>query len=166
MSTTFTRGENPLRADKLNSAFSERVSRGGDTMLGPLVLSRNPQQLLECATKQYVDSNAPPGTPGPPGPAGPQGIQGVAGPTGPQGNTGATGSQGPQGNTGATGSQGPQGNTGAQGIQGVAGPQGPAGTVTIADTAPTLTHGAMWFDSVSSRLFIGYNDGNTTQWVV
>jgi hypothetical protein len=54
-STSFTRGENPLRADKLNQALSERVNRDGDTMLGPLILSRDPVETGEAATKQYVD---------------------------------------------------------------------------------------------------------------
>ena len=168
MSVTFYRGENPLRAEKLNEAFAQ--------------------------TKQYIDSRVsssggivgPPGPPGAmgnpgppgadsvvPGPAGPQGPTGntgatgpastVPGPTGPAGPTGATG---PQGNTGATGAQGPIGNTGPQGATGSTGPQGPAGTVTVADIAPTLTSGALWFDSVGVRLYIGYNDGTSTQWVL
>jgi hypothetical protein len=37
--------------------------------------------------------------------------------------------------------------------------------VTIADAAPTLTHGLLWFDSVSAKLYIGLNDGTSTQWV-
>jgi len=53
----FFRGENPLRADKLNLAFSERVYRGGDTMLGKLVLAMDPVNALDAATKQYVDRN-------------------------------------------------------------------------------------------------------------
>jgi len=85
MSTTFTRGENPLRADKLNSAFNERVSRSGDTMQGPLLLSRPPQQAFEAATKDYVDAFnqlGPPGPPGITGPAGPPGTTTFAGLTG------------------------------------------------------------------------------------
>jgi len=53
---TFFRGENPLKADKLNLAFSERVYRGGDTMTGVLTLWRDPVLALEAATKQYVDN--------------------------------------------------------------------------------------------------------------
>jgi Collagen triple helix repeat (20 copies). len=260
VSVTFTRGENPLRADKLNQAFSERVSRGGDTMQGPLYLRGDPKVFNEAATKQYVDAYnsvgpagppGPPGAPGPKGDTGAQGNIGPTGPTGPQGATGATGAtgaastvpgpagptgatgpqgatgaqgapgaqgntgpQGPQGATGATGAastvpgptgpqgatgpQGPIGNTGAtgptgaQGVkgdtgdtgpqgsvgatgpqgpigntgpQGATGPQGPAGTVTISDTLPTISNGAMWFDSVGTQLYIGYNDGNSMQWV-
>ena len=55
--TVFMRGENPLRADKLNTAFSERVLRSGDAMNGPLLLWRDPTQAFEAATKQYVDTH-------------------------------------------------------------------------------------------------------------
>jgi len=55
MSTTFFRGENPLKADKLNTAFAERVSRGGDTMQGMLRLAADPVAAFDAATKQYVD---------------------------------------------------------------------------------------------------------------
>jgi hypothetical protein len=54
--TMFTRGEYPLRADKLNTAFSERLLRSGDQMTGSLLLARDPQIWNEAATKQYTDS--------------------------------------------------------------------------------------------------------------
>ncbi len=54
---TFYRGEDPLKADKLNLAFSERVLRTGDTMIGKLVLAMDPQNALDAVTKQYVDAN-------------------------------------------------------------------------------------------------------------
>ena len=54
--TSFFRGENPLRADKLNTAFSERVMRSGDTMIGMLTLARDPVAAFDAATKQYVDT--------------------------------------------------------------------------------------------------------------
>lgn len=57
MTTTFIRGENPLRADKLNAAFGERVSRSGDTMQGVLRLAQNPVAPFDAATKQYVDQH-------------------------------------------------------------------------------------------------------------
>lgn len=192
-STMFMPGENPLKAAKLNQSIGERVFRYGDTMQGPLLLSRNPVQAFECATKQYVDGYnqiGPAGPPGPAGPAGPQGStgpQGNIGPTGPQGPQGnvgpaganstvpgPTGPQGPQGNAGtpgtagAQGPQGVQGNTGAPGATGATGAQGPSGVMlaTVSDTAPTLTNGALWFDSVGTQLYIGYNDGNSLQWVL
>jgi hypothetical protein len=52
---TFIRGENPLKADKLNLAFSKRVNRHGDSMDGPLYLNGDPTMPFEAATKQYVD---------------------------------------------------------------------------------------------------------------
>lgn len=52
---SFTRGEDPLRADKLNAGFEERALRSGDTMTGPLILSRPPAVPFEAATKNYVD---------------------------------------------------------------------------------------------------------------
>ena len=80
--TTFARGENPLRADKLNTAFSERVWRRGDTMQGILTLWGDPINPFDAATKQYVDriTVPPQGATGPAGPAGP------AGPPGPPGS--------------------------------------------------------------------------------
>jgi hypothetical protein len=38
--------------------------------------------------------------------------------------------------------------------------------ITVADTPPTLTNGAMWFDSVGAQLYIGFNDGTSSQWIV
>lgn len=53
---SFSRGEDPLRADKLNAAFVERVLLKGDTMAGPLILSRDPVLPFEASTKQYIDA--------------------------------------------------------------------------------------------------------------
>jgi hypothetical protein len=53
---TFYRGEDPLRADKLNAAFEERLLRVGDSMVGPLILAREPAVPFEAATKHYVDA--------------------------------------------------------------------------------------------------------------
>jgi hypothetical protein len=101
------------------------------------------------------------GPPGPPGPQGPAGPAGVDGQDGADGVDGATGPQGPKGDTGATGA------TGATGPQGPAGPAGADGaSITISDTAPTPTAGALWFDSAGTQLYVGYNDGNSTQWVI
>ncbi len=54
---TFFRGEDPLKASKLNLAFSERVLRTGDTMLGKLVLAMDPTAPFDAVTKQYLDRN-------------------------------------------------------------------------------------------------------------
>jgi len=64
--------------------------------------------------------------------------------------------------------RGPTGPPGADST--VPGPPGPAGadgaSITISDTAPTPTTGALWFDSVGTQLYVGYNDGSSTQWVI
>ena len=38
--------------------------------------------------------------------------------------------------------------------------------VTISDVPPVPAEGALWFDSVSAELYLGYNDGTSTQWVI
>lgn len=43
---------------------------------------------------------------------------------------------------------------------------GGGATLVVSDTSPALTNGALWFDSVSTQLFVGYNDGTSLQWVV
>jgi hypothetical protein len=43
---------------------------------------------------------------------------------------------------------------------------GGGASITISDTAPTPTAGALWFDSAGTQLYVGYNDGNSTQWVI
>jgi hypothetical protein len=41
------------------------------------------------------------------------------------------------------------------------------GGVTVSDTPPAgPTNGKLWFDSVSSNLFVRYDDGSSQQWVV
>jgi hypothetical protein len=129
-------------SDLIKDALNKKVSKSGDTMTGPLVLSADPSADAHAATKHYVDVriNTIALTPGAQGPQGIQGIQGIKGetgsqgPVGPQGNTGPQGPQGQKGDkgdrgdNGVQGAQGPQGNTGPQGPQGWQGPQGPAGT--------------------------------------
>lgn len=40
-------------------------------------------------------------------------------------------------------------------------------TVTISDTAPSSPNdGDLWWDSVGGNLYIWYNDGNSSQWVI
>jgi hypothetical protein len=41
------------------------------------------------------------------------------------------------------------------------------GSVTISDIAPSAPQaGQLWFDSVGGQLYVWYNDGNTSQWVI
>jgi hypothetical protein len=63
--------------------------------------------------------------------------------------------------------QAPQSNLDAANKAYVDGKTGTAvAVVTVADTPPTIGNGILWFDSVGARLYVGYNDGNSTQWVL
>lgn len=42
--------------DNILTLLSNKLNKAGDTMSGPLLLSRNPVERLEAATKQYVDT--------------------------------------------------------------------------------------------------------------
>lgn len=43
---------------------------------------------------------------------------------------------------------------------------GSGAAVTVSDTAPsTPSNEDIWFDSVNTRTYIYYNDGNSSQWV-
>lgn len=56
-----------------------------------------------------------------------------------------------------------------RGPPGPPGPPGPAGTVptiSTSDTPPTLSDGALWWDSASTQLYIAYDDGTSLQWVI
>lgn len=109
----------------------------------------------------------PAGADGATGPAGPAGADGAPGPTGATGPAGADGATGPQGATGPAGADGAPGPTGATGPTGPEGPMGPQGPgLTVADVAPTLTQGALWFNSLDTQLYVGYTDPNSSQWVV
>jgi hypothetical protein len=42
-----------------------------------------------------------------------------------------------------------------------------SGTITVSDTAPTSPqNGNLWFDSIGAQLYVYYNDGTSSQWVV
>lgn len=117
------------------------------------------------------------GPEGPQGPQGEQGIPGPVGPVGPQGDTGLTGPPGPVGPTGPQGPIGPQGEQG-EGVPGPAGEQGEQGeqgiqgvpgltTVYVSDTPPVGSpDSTLWFESDTGLLYIKFNDGSSTQWVI
>jgi hypothetical protein len=42
----------------------------------------------------------------------------------------------------------------------------PPGGAVIAATPPAVTNGSLWWDSTGGQLYVGFNDGNSTQWVV
>ena len=105
---------------------------------------------------------------GPTGPTGPQGPAGadstVPGPTGPQGATGLPGDDG------ATGPTGPTGPAGADGAVGPAGPAGPSTYAIVSDTPPVgAADNSLWWESSldgGGLLYIRYNDGSSSQWVI
>jgi hypothetical protein len=139
-------------------------------------------------------SGGPVGPEGPAGPQGAPGAPGATGATGPQGPKGDTGDpggpMGPQGPPGPTGPQGPQGDTGATGPVGPPGPSGIAdaptdgatygrknaawvslagvtASVVVSDTAPAgAADNTLWWESDSGLLYVRYNDGNSSQWVI
>lgn len=53
----FYRGENPLRADKLNAAFDQRMKRSGEVMTGPLTLYADPTDPMQPVTLQYFNNH-------------------------------------------------------------------------------------------------------------
>ena len=120
------------------------------------------------------------GPQGPPGPAGPAStVPGPPGPTGPKGDKGDTGLQGapgapstvpgPQGPQGAQGVKGDTGDTGAKGDKGDTGAMGPVGasTVSIANSPPVgVPDNTIWWESDTGLLYVKYNDGNSSQWVI
>jgi hypothetical protein len=137
----------------------------------------------------------PQGPTGVAGIQGPQGVPGADGNTVLYGTTQPDASQGVDGNfyinttthflfgpkaAGAwpagTSLVGPQGQQGIQGPQGAAstvpGPQGPQGipgasTVLISDTPPTgQPDSTFWWCSADGLLYVQFNDGNSTQWVI
>jgi hypothetical protein len=123
-----------------------------------------------------------------PGPQGPQGPQGAQGPQGP------VGAQGTAGNTVLYGASDPVAGTGIDGnfyintttnfmfgpkaagawpagtsLIGPTGPQGPSGTTTayIQDTPPAgAADNTLWWESDTGVLYVRYNDGDSTQWVI
>jgi hypothetical protein len=63
------------------------------------------------------------------------------------------------------GPAGPAGPTGPQGPQGVPGTSGTS--VTVSDTPPSSpADNSLWWESDTGNLYIRYNDGDSSQWVI
>jgi len=93
------------------------------------------------------------------------GLQGVQGTTGSQGLQGTTGLQGLNGSQGVQGTQGIS-VQGLQGIQGPSGGGGGGGNYTVSDTPPVSpSNGDTWFNSSTTRTYVYYADGTSSQWV-
>jgi hypothetical protein len=111
-----------------------------------------------------------PGIAGPPGPIGPVGPQGPLGPVGPQGEKGdpstVPGPTGPQGATGPAGVTGPMGPAGVEGPKGA---QGDPGMVKVycSDTPPVgAPDGSLWMETDTGLMYLYFNDGSSTQWII
>ena len=64
------------------------------------------------------------------------------------------------------GVSGPEGATGATGATGPAGPAGAAANITVSDAAPSSpSAGQLWWNSSTNKLFIYYQDANSSQWI-
>ena len=51
-------------------------------------------------------------------------------------------------------------------VGGADGADGEPGTITVSDTAPVSPEdGALWLDSTQTKLYVYYNDGDSSQWV-
>ena len=72
------------------------------------------------------------------------------------------------GQTGTTGAIGPSGPMGPEGPPGSQGATGPGGAVIWigGDTPPDAEVGSLWWDTVAGQLFVLYDDGSSTQWVI
>jgi hypothetical protein len=127
---------------------------------------------------------------GPIGPVGPQGVQGPVGAQGPQGVKGDTGNMGPAGPgsgdmlrannlTDVISTSASRTNLGLKGaavldVGQIAGtvaagddPRFSAAGIIVSDTPPVgAKDGTLWWESDSGLLYVRYNDGNSTQWVI
>lgn len=142
--SSFYRGE-ILQADELNGEFAKAVQRTGDTMAGTLVLAHDPVVALDAASKRYVDN-----------------ILGNAANTFLP-ITGGT----------LTGSlilhsdpTVPMQAATKQYVDDEVAQVEPAG-VEVSDTPPANpSNGDLWFDSIGTQLYIRYDDGTSSAWVV
>ena len=102
---------------------------------------------------------------GPPGTTGPTGATGATGPIGLTGPTGATGAGVPIG--GATGTVLTKNSATDYDTVWLAASGGGGTSVIVSDTPPTgVPDNTLWWESDSGLLYVRYNDGTSTQWVI
>ena len=100
---------------------------------------------------------------GPAGPAGPKGDVGPVGPKGDKGDKGDTGDAGPKGDTGPAGSKGDKGDTGDVGPKGDTGDTGPKGDKgDTGDAGPKGDKGDVGPSITSISLTINQSAGTVT----
>jgi hypothetical protein len=155
------------------------------TLTADLVSGSGTRSIWSINVAGQQGAQGPPGPQGiqgnPGGPTGPAGPQGPAGPEGVMGPIGPPGPEGPDGPTGPAGPTGPQGPIGPQGIIAEAPTDGNLyarknalwanlGTgsgVLVSDTPPAgALDNSLWWKSDTGLLYLRYNDGNSTQWVI
>jgi hypothetical protein len=141
---TFAPGGN-VAATNVQAAIAEldneKVAKAGDTMTGPLALPADPTANLQASTKQYVDAVAllvPHAAT----------VTPLAGAT-----IGAVGTSVKYAREDHVHPGGSGGGGGA--------------SLAISDTPPAgAADGSLWWESDSGQLYVRYNDGNSSQWVV
>ena len=140
--------------------------QGPSGPIGPSGAQGNPGARGADGVTGPTGASGPSGTRGADGVTGPSGPGGASGPSGTRGLDGATGPSGADGVTGPTGASGPSGTRGLDGATGPSGPSGAKGDpganaeTFVGDVPPiTATTGTMWWDTVSGRTYIYYNNG-------
>ena len=131
----------------------------GGTLTGALTLAADPAGPLQPVTLQYLQSHAGTGS-----------VTSITAGVGLTGGTITSTGTIALGNTAVTPGNYTNCNLSIdqQGrITAAANGTGGGGgaSLTVSDTPPTLTQGAMWFDATGTQLYIGFNDGSSIQWV-
>jgi len=127
---------------------ANKVNRAGDTMTGPLILSRNPVLPMEAAPRVFVEMLAGAGV--------------ITAPFAPPAQENSLWFNSTNGSLAINYNDG----NSLQWVT-IVGPAGPpGGMVIVSPTAPNNpANNDLWWDSVGGQLYIWFNDGTTAQWV-